>query len=309
MGIKHNWWQGQHIVPCKITSTTSRCELPGVLGLLSACAHVERYHTINSPIPSDRGQHWKQVLNFEALSPSSPGCRRLVWWPLSATPASVETAHSWNRLRPVAWIWCIFTCDCRLPARTCCASKISTTLTYLLTNLGLSACRVYRPSTTVLHHSLFDIIFCVSLLLYPDYFPSLSVPLCQVFLTLSLLPFSGSFHVTPYWMVFVAGFLGVWSVYLHFLFFMFYFTVDLFIHIVLDTLSDHFRCWIMHRHLLKKDCTALGSPRLTKPKLHPCWDLHLHSLWGSQKVASICSPGWPKEICLAGVSDCLHVLW
>ena len=95
-------------------------------------------------------------------------------------------------------------------------------------------------------------IFSISLLVYPISFVSFSVSLCQVFRGLPLRLFPGGFHV----MVF-GGFLSVCPIHLHFLFFISFSMgscLVIFQSVVLDSLSVHFRCRILTRHLLMKVC-------------------------------------------------------
>ena len=107
----------------------------------------------------------------------------------------------------------------------------------------------------VLHSCLFVFIFSIFLPVYPIFFLSFSVSLFQVFLGHPLLLFSCGFHVSACCVMFVSGFLSVYPIQLHFLFFILISTGSCLVlshSVVLDTLCDHFSCKILRRHLLMK---------------------------------------------------------
>ena len=113
----------------------------------------------------------------------------------------------------------------------------------------------HRPSTKERHRFLSVAILSISLLVYPISFVSFSASLCQVFRGLTLRLFPGGFHVMG--VMVSGGFLSVCPIPLHFLFFIKCYMgscLVIFRSVVLDTLSVHFRCRILRRHLLMKVC-------------------------------------------------------
>ena len=109
-----------------------------------------------------------------------------------------------------------------------------------MTYFGLCARWEQRPTTIVLHTCLWPFSPFLSRCIF---FLSFSVSLCQVFLGLPLFPF----RVSDCCVMSIAGFPIVCPIYLHFLFFISFSTGSCLIlshSVVLDSLSDHFRCKI-----------------------------------------------------------------
>ena len=128
---------------------------------------------------------------------------------------------------------------------------------YLLTYLCLFARSEHRPSTKERHCFLSVAIFSLSFQVYPISFVSFSVSLCQVFRGLPLLLFPGGFHVMACRVIDSGGFLSVCPIHLHFLFFISFSMgscLVVFQSVVFGTLSVHFKCSILRRHLLMKVC-------------------------------------------------------
>ena len=115
----------------------------------------------------------------------------------------------------------------------------------------------WEPSTMVLHSCLFVAIFSISFPVYLIFFLSFSVSLCRVLLGLPLFIVPWGFLASDCRVMFVAGFLNVCPIHLHYLFFISFFTGSCLVishSVVLDTLSDHFRGNILRWHLLMNVC-------------------------------------------------------
>ena len=128
-------------------------------------------------------------------------------------------------------------------------------LIYLLTYLGLFARWSMGHRPFFLHSGLFVAIFSISLPGHPIFLLSFVVSLCQVFLGLPLLHLPWWFHVSACRVMFLAGSLSVYPIHLHVVFVISCSTGSCLVlshSVVLGTLSDHFRCKILRRHLLLK---------------------------------------------------------
>ena len=139
----------------------------------------------------------------------------------------------------------------RLPSH---ANSVWTLLTYF----GLFAYWGHRSSPMVLHSCIFVAFFSISFPASPIFFLSLSVSLCQVFLGLPLFLFPWGFHLSDCMSCDVCSWFPQCVSYpppFSLLYFVFYWQLfGPFPSVLLDTLSDHFRCKILHRHLLMKVC-------------------------------------------------------
>ena len=203
-------------------------------------------------------QHWLGVEGAEQSTEVDKGCKEFLCTPLcpgwlyiiyvkTRYGGTFQITETWTRIQQTPmYPWCMVGI---YKASTCAGDCLITGCCLRPFALCLFAPWDHRPSTKERHRFLSVAILSISLLVYPISFVSFSVSLCQVFRGLSLRLFPGGFHVMA-WRVMISG--GFLSVSTSIFSSLFHFLWVVFQRVVLDNLSVHFKCKILHRHLLVK---------------------------------------------------------